>query len=159
MKTIYIETSIVSYLKALPSKDLLGAAWQNATNDWWETQRGQFDLYTSQLVVEEAGKGNADAAQRRMEALSTIPHLSMPNPVADLAIALLNESALPKKATDDAFHVAISAYHGMDYLLTWNCRHINNAGMKPLMRHVCSVQGYACPEICTPLELMGEENE
>lgn len=159
MKTVYIETSIISYLKARPARDLLAAAWQSATNQWWDTQRGRFELFTSQLVVDEAGRGNTDSAQRRLEELAPIPHLAMPDAVADLAFALLKESALPKKATDDAFHVAVSAYHGIDYLLTWNCRHIDNAEMKPLMRHVCSLHGYPCPEICTPLELMGEGYE
>ena len=83
----------------------------------------------------------------------------MSEAVTDLAVALLAEGALPRKATDDAVHVAVSAYHNVDYLLTWNCRHIDNAEMKPLMRSICAVQGYMCPEICTPLELMGEHDE
>lgn len=159
MKTVYIETSIVSYLTALPTRDLLAAAWQNATSRWWETQQQRFELVTSQLVLDEARKGHPEAALRRLAALETIAHLSMPDPVTDLAKALLTEGALPEKATDDALHVAVSAYHGVDYLLTWNCRHIDNAEMKPLMRSVCAVHGYSCPEICTPLELMGEDDE
>lgn len=159
MKTVYIETSIVSYLTARPARDLLAAAWQNATSRWWETQRQRFELFTSQLVVDEANEGHPEAAQRRRETLASLPQLSMPDAVTELAIALLAEGALPQKATDDAFHVAVCAYHGIDYLLTWNCRHIANAEMKPLMRSVCAVHGYACPEICTPLELMGEDDE
>ena len=159
MKTVYIETSIVSYLTALPARDLLAAAWQNASSRWWESQRQRFELFTSQLVLDEAGEGHPEAARRRLHALVDIPHLSMPGPVTDLATALLNEGALPHKATDDALHVAVCAYHGVDYLLTWNCRHLDNAEMKPLMRSVCTVHGYACPEICTPLELMGEDDE
>ena len=159
MKTVYIETSIVSYLTALPARDLIAAAWQNATSRWWETQRLRFELFTSRLVLDEARKGHPEAAQRRLDVLQTLAHLSMPDPVTDLATALLTEGALPEKATDDALHVAVSAYHGVDYLLTWNCRHIDNAEMKPLMRSVCAVHGYSCPEICTPLELMGEDNE
>jgi len=159
MQTIYIETSIVSYLTALPARDLLAAAWQNATSSWWQTQRQRFELFTSQLVIDEAGQGHPQAAQRRLQSLADIPHLSMPDPVIDLATALLDEGALPENATDDALHVAVSAYHGVDYLLTWNCRHIDNAEMKPRMRSVCAVHGYACPEICTPLELMGEDDE
>jgi predicted nucleic acid-binding protein len=159
MKTVYIETSIVSYLTALPARDLLAAAWQSASSRWWETQRQRFALFTSQLVVAEAGEGHPEAAQRRLHALADIPNLSMPDPVSDLAAALLTGGALPRKATDDALHVAVCAYHGVDYLLTWNCRHIDNAEMKPLMRSVCAVHGYACPEICTPLELMGEDDE
>ncbi len=159
MQTVYIETSVVSYLTALPARDLLAAAWQNATSRWWETQRQRFELFTSQLVIDEARKGHPDAAQRRLAVLETIAHIPMPDPVTDLAISLLTEGALPEKATDDALHVAVSAYHGIDYLLTWNCRHIDNAEMKPLMRSVCAVHGYSCPEICTPMELMGEDNE
>jgi predicted nucleic acid-binding protein len=159
MKTVYIETSVVSYLTALPARDLLAAAWQNATSRWWEGQRQHFELFTSQLVIDEAGKGHPEAAKRRLQSLADIPHLSMPDAVTDLAKALLQEGALPNRATDDALHVAISAYHGVDYLLTWNCRHIDNAEMKPLIRSVCAVHGHICPEICTPLELMGEEDE
>ena len=142
MKTVYIETSIVSYLTALPARDLLAAAWQNATSQWWEAQRQRFDLYTSQLVADEAAKGDPQAAERRLAALTGITHLSMPDPVIELATRLQDEGALPKKVIDDAVHVAVCAYHGVDYLLTWNCRHIDNAEMKPLMRSVCAVLGY-----------------
>ncbi len=158
-RTVYIETSIVSYLTARPARDLVAAAWQNATGQWWEMQRQHFDLFTSQLVVREAGQGHPEAGQRRLAVLANIPHLSMPEAVTSLAVALLTEGALPQKATDDALHVAVSAYHNVDYLLTWNCRHIDNAEMKPLMRSICITQGYTCPEICTPLELMGEYYE
>lgn len=159
MKTVYIETSVVSYLTALPARELLAAAWQSASSRWWETRRQRFELFTSQLVVDESREGHPEAAQRRLNALAGIPHLSMPDPVTNLATVLLTEGALPQKATDDALHVALSAYHGVDYLLTWNCRHLDNAEMKPLMRRVCTVHGYTCPEICTPLELMGDDDE
>ena len=96
MKTIYIETSIVSYLTALPARDLLAAAWQNATSRWWGEQRKRFELFTSQLVIDEAGKGHPDAATRRLQSLADIPNLSMPDAVTELAMALLKEGALPK---------------------------------------------------------------
>ncbi len=159
MRTVYIETTIVSYLTARPARDLLAAAWQNATSQWWERQRSRFELVTSQLVVDESKEGHPEAARRRLDALAGIPQLLMPDPVTDLALALLAEGALPQKAIDDALHVAVCAYHGVAYLLTLNCRHIDNAEMKPLIRSVCAIHGYTCPEICTPLELMGEENE
>ena len=159
MKTVYIETSIVSYLTARPARDLLAAAWQNATSRWWETQRQRFELFTSQLVVDESSDGNAEAAERRLAAWANTPPLPIPDPVTELAVILLTEGALPQKAIDDAVHVAVCAFHGIDYLLTWNCRHIDNAEMKPLMRSVCAIHGYTCPEICTPLELMGDDDE
>ena len=152
---VYIETSIVSYLTARPTSDLLAAAWQKATVDWWETQSGRFDLYTSDATMEEAGRGDTDAAARRLEALSGIPILELTDSVTDLAKALLQEGALPPTALDDALHVAVCAVHSVDYLLTWNFRHLDNAETKPVIRRVCVTQGHAAPEICTPQELMG----
>ncbi|HMO49695.1 MAG TPA: type II toxin-antitoxin system VapC family toxin [Kiritimatiellia bacterium] len=159
MQTVYIETSVVSYLTALPARDLLAAAWQSATLQWWKTRRQGFELFTSQLVLDEAAAGNADAAERRLSSLADIPMLPITDAASELAASLLKDGALPEKAADDALHLAIAAYHGVDYLLTWNCRHLDNAEMKPVMRSVCAIHGFACPEICTPLELMGDEHE
>ncbi len=157
MKIVYIETSVVSYLTALPARDLLAAAWQSATLQWWKERRPSFELCTSQLVLDEAAEGDREAAARRLNSLDGIPLLPITDAVSDLAANLVKEGALPKKATDDAVHLATAAYHGADYLLTWNCRHLDNAEMKPVMRSICAIQGYICPEICTPLELMGDE--
>jgi predicted nucleic acid-binding protein len=159
MKAVYIETSVVSYLTALPARDLLVAAWQSATLQWWQNRRSEFELCTSQLVLDEASEGHPEAAARRIGRLANLPILPITDTAIDLAASLLKEGALPEKAADDALHLAIAAYHGVDYLLTWNCRHLDNAEMKPVMRSVCAVHGYVCPEICTPLELMGDENE
>ncbi|MFO1434620.1 MAG: type II toxin-antitoxin system VapC family toxin [Candidatus Competibacteraceae bacterium] len=154
-KTVYIETSIVSYLTARPSSNLLAAAWQKATVDWWDTQRGRFDLYVSATVIEEAKRGDTQAATRRIEALEAIPLLPITEAVVLLARSLIDEGGIPAKALDDALHIAVSAVHGIDYLLTWNCRHIDNAEMKPIIRRICGAKGYPSPEICTPQELMG----
>ena len=154
-KTVYIETSIVSYLTARPTNDLLAAAWQKISSDWQNTQSSRFSLYTSSVVTEEAGRGNPDAASRRLNALSEIPFLAITEAVVALSKALLQDGALPKKALDDSLHIAVAAVHGVDYLLTWNCRHIDNAEMKPVVRKVCILHGYVCPEICTPQELRG----
>ena len=155
MQKIYIETSIISYLTARPSSNLIAAAWQKETLDWWETQRNRFDLYISNIVIEEAGRGDSGAASRRLEALASIPILPLNEDVVKLSKALIQEGGLPSKALDDALHIALSAVHGMDYLLTWNCRHIDNAEKKPLIRKVCLTYGFICPEIATPIELMG----
>lgn len=154
-KTVYIETSIVSYLTARPTNDLLGAAWQRATVDWWDTQRNRFDLYTSDVTLEEAARGDSKAAERRIAILSGMPILSITEAVAGLSKALLEGKALPAKALDDALHIAVSAVHGVDYLLTWNFRHLDNAETKPVIRSVCAACGHTSPEICTPQELMG----
>ena len=154
-KTVYIETSIVSYLTARASRDLLAAAWQKATVDWWDTQRDRFDIYASDIVIEEAGKGDSKAATRRLGALAGIPLLAITDDVIGLSKALILNGALPRKAIGDSLHIALSAVHGINYLLTWNYRHIDNAETKPIIRQVCMTNGCAYPEICTPQELMG----
>ena len=159
VERVYIETSIVSYLTALPRDELLAAAWQSATCQWWDRFRDSFELVTSALVLEEAGRGHPDAADRRLEALRGIPSLRLHDEVIRLAESLVSAGALPQEATDDAMHVAFAAYHNIDYLLTWNCRHIDNAAKKPLIRKTCAEHGFVCPEICTPLELMGDDND
>jgi hypothetical protein len=155
MEKIYIETSIVSYLTARPSSNLIAAAWQKETLDWWTIQRHQFALYISDIVLEEAGMGDSTAASRRLEALADIPVLALNESVVKLSKVLIQEGGLPTKALDDALHIAFSAVHEMDYLLTWNCRHIDNAQKKPMIRRICRAHGFICPEIATPIELMG----
>jgi len=154
-KTVYIETSIVSYLTARPSSDLLAAAWQKVTIDWWETQRDRFDLFASDIVIEEAGRGDDVAVARRLEALAGIPLLAITDEVILFSEALIQAGAVPKEAIGDSLHIALSAVHGIDYLLTWNYRHIDNAETKPIIRGVCLANRYGYPEICTPQELMG----
>lgn len=154
-KKIYIETSVISFLAGRPSQNLLAAAWQSITTDWWEKRRGLFDLYASVLVLEEAGRGDKEAAQRRLKSLENILLLAMTDSVMELSRKLLEQEALPKKATGDALHIALASVHNIDYLMTWNCRHIDNAETKPIIRSVIISNGYFCPEICTPQELMG----
>lgn len=154
-KTAYIETSIISYLTARPSSDLLAAAWQKVTIDWWDTQRHRFDLFASDLVIEEAGRGDDIAVARRLGALAGIPLLAITDEVVAFSEVLIEARAFPQKAIGDSLHVSLSAVHGIDYLLTWNYRHIDNAETKPIIRRACSVRGYGYPEICTPQELMG----
>jgi predicted nucleic acid-binding protein len=158
-KRVYIETSVISYLVARPSQNLLTAAWQDVTHKWWDSRRLQFELFTSELVLAETSRGDPDAAGRRNEKIRNIPDLAVTDSAVALAKKLVDAGALPKEATDDAMHLSVAAVHGIDYLLTWNCRHLDNAEMKPLMRSVCAVAGYRCPEICTPQELMGDQTD
>jgi len=153
--TIYIETSIISYLAAKPSSDLTTAACQHVTTTWWESSRKLYDVVTSALVVTESREGNTLIAKRRLDFLKGIPVLKTTEKAVELARALTAESAaLPRKAQADALHIAIAAVHNVDYLLTWNYRHIDNPATKPLIREVCILKGYLCPEICTPFEMM-----
>lgn len=154
-KRVYVETTVISYLTARPSRQIPAAAWQQITREWWDKHRTRFELFSSELVFVEAGRGDPDAVQKRLEKLRDIPNLEVTGDVAVLAKKLVFDGALPSEAMDDAMHVAVSAIHGMDYLLTWNCRHLDNAETKPLIRSICAVAGHHCPEICTPQELMG----
>ena len=156
-KSVYLETTIVSYLAAKMSPSLLVAAHQQVTVEWWEKRRSEYLLLVSELVFAEAALGDPAIAARRMALLRGLSSLPITPEVRELARALTNEGALPGKAEMDAFHIALAAYHEVDYLLTWNCRHIGNAEMVPVIRNICMVHGYACPQICTPEELMGEE--
>jgi len=155
MASVYIETSVVSYLTSRPSAALVAAAHQQVTREWWDHHRSRFDQYISPLVLDEAGRGDPDAAVRRLAAVDGFAILAATESAADLVDVLISDGALPAIAIDDAAHVAIAAVHNIDYLITWNCRHIDNAEAKPLIRSVCAVHGYKCPEICTPEELMG----
>jgi len=152
---VYIETTIVSYLTARPSRDLIIAAHQQITQQWWDKRRTDFDLYTSQFVVQESGAGEAAIAQKRLDALDGIALLAARKEAFDLARALIEKGPIPEKAEIDALHIAVAANHGMDYLLTWNCKHIANAEMQTGIGKLCRAAGFEPPVICTPEELSG----
>lgn len=154
--TVYVETTIVSYLTARLGRDLVTAAHQQITQEWWAKRRPQFELFVSQFVVQEASIGDAAMAQKRLDELQTIPLLNVNQDVGNLAQRLITDSALPKKAVVDALHIAVATVHGMDYLLTWNCKHIANAEMQSKVAAVCRESGFEPPVICTPEELLGE---
>ena len=159
MKTVYIETSIPSYLTALPSRDVRTAAWQQITTQWWEEERHNYELYVSELVLVESAAGDPNAAERRLTIVKEIPELSLTDEAMNLATQLIEKGGIPQKAEADAIHVAIACVHSVNYLLTWNCRHIDNAATKPIIRSICLDAGYTCPEICTPIELLAEDND
>lgn len=154
--TVYIETSIVSYLAAQPSRDLITAAHQQITHDWWRRRRSAFDLFVSQLVIDEAAAGDPEAAARRSALIAELPLLDITPAVTSFAAFLAEATALPKRAGADALHIAIAAVHGMGYLLTWNCTHIANARLRVLVERACAKRGYMTPTMCTPEELMEE---
>lgn len=154
-KSVYIETSVISYLTARGSRDLISAARQQLTQEWWSDSRQNVELFVSPLVLKEVSDGDADAAAKRVSILSGIPELELTEEAVALSDVLVAKGGLPEKARDDALHIVVAAVHEIDFLLTWNCRHIDNAATKPIIRAVCLEQGYVCPEICTPEELGG----
>ena len=156
---LYIETSIVSYLIAQPSRDIVTAARQQITRDWWQIKRLEFDLYGSEFVVREAGAGNPEMATLRLAALQGIPEIALTEAAAHLAQVLVQKGPLPQKAALDALHIAVAVSGGVDYLLTWNFKHLANAAMKKDIERVCQINGYEPCIICTPEELLEGETD
>jgi len=151
---LYLETTIPSYLVARRSRDLRLAADQETTQGWWEQRRHDFDLFVSDTVLIEVGAGDAQFAAARLATLRGLLVLGDSPAAAMLTKRLLAEGILPPTAANDAAHLGLAAAHGMDFLLTWNCRHLNNPALKRRIERVCVACGLACPVICTPAELM-----
>lgn len=155
---VYIETTVVSYLTAWPSRDVVLAGHQAVTHEWWNTRRTAYELCVSQLVRSEASAGDAEAARDRLAVLQTMTVLETTEAALELARELIRADALPAKAADDALHIAVAAVHAVPYLLTWNCRHLANATMRPMIEAACAAKGFKAPIICTPEELLGAES-
>ncbi len=151
---VYIETSIISYLAARPSRELVTAAHQQLTADWWSSARPAFRVGISELVIQEASLGDSQSARRRLELLTELSVLRLTQSGRELARALMGELAIPSTAAADALHIAIAAENGAHFLLTWNCRHIANARTRALIERVLQGRGYTPPILCTPEELM-----
>ena len=151
---IYLETTIPSYLVARRSRDLRLAADQETTEEWWETQRAAYELFTSAEVIEEVAEGDTAMADARLKVLDGIPRLPATDTAVDLAAWLLQSGITPPNAASDALDIAIAAAHAMDFLLPWNCKHINNPHLIRRIERACAERGLACPVICTPEELL-----
>ena len=154
-KKVYVETTVVSDATALPTNDLALVGRQVATREWWESALELFDLFSSTVVAQEVRRGNPEAAQRRVEALQDIPELVADSRAVDLATKLIVGKAVPAEYPDDALHIATAAINAMDYLVSWNFKHITNAQQIPVIRRICAENGYVCPEICTP-QMLGK---
>jgi predicted nucleic acid-binding protein len=155
-ETVYIETSILGYLTARSTKNLILAANIEITKDWWESRRNAFVLYSSEAVLNEVARGDAEIAAQRLEMLRDFPLLELTMPVQALAAQFISRSNLPPKANVDAIHIAAATIHGMDYLLTWNCKHIANAQIQGKLAQISLDFGYELPILFTPYELMGD---
>ncbi|MEI8041175.1 MAG: type II toxin-antitoxin system VapC family toxin [Verrucomicrobiota bacterium] len=151
---LYLETTIPSYLVARRSRDLRLAADQETTQEWWETERHDYELFISTTVLKEVRRGDPACAAQRLAWLAGIPLLGDLPEANELAKHLLRDEIIPVVAADDATHVALAAAHRMDFLLTWNCTHINNHNIRARIQRACAGVGLACPDICTPAELM-----
>lgn len=155
--TVYIETTIPSFLTARPTSNVVASARQVETIEWWENYRQDYTLYTSKFVLDEAEQGHIDAARRRMAVLKNLPLLTILPESEMLMIALIDSHALPAKAHIDAFHIAVAATNNIDYLLTWNCKHIANATMKKSIAKTCETLGFIAPTLCTPFDFLTDK--
>ena len=154
--TVYIETTIPSLLTAWPNRDLQVAAQQVTTREWWEKRRQAFDLYVSQEVLKEAARGDANAVRSRLAALTECKVLAATDMAEALTERILSTGLIPSRAASDAVHIGYAAAHGMDFLLTWNCRHILNKVIERRLAGVCATMGLSLPVLCTPSELMAD---
>jgi hypothetical protein len=156
METIYIETTVVSYLVANPSRDSILAAHQQVTRQWWQNERQRYQCVTSREVLREASLGDAEMSRRRAEVLAGLTVLMVEDSARELARAILAERLLPSAAASDAVHAVVAAQNSVDIMLTWNCRHLANPHLLGKMRAFMARHGLVLPEICTPIELMGQ---
>jgi len=156
-RRVYMETSVISYLTARPSKTIIGAAHQQITTAWWE-KRNDYKLFISESVLMECSAGDPVAANRRLEIAKTIPLLLINEDALQIAQALLERKIIPTKAAEDGLHIATATIHSVDYLLTWNCKHIANPEIQRNIAQYLDEIGLYLPFICTPEELLGEDN-
>jgi len=151
---VYLETTIPSLLVARPSPLLRVANDQQMTREWWDTRRDKFQLFVSELVLQEAARGGRAFAAQRLAAVAQCRIQEATDAAQSLTLELLNSGLIPANAAADAAHIAVAAVQGMDFLLTWNCRHIANAMIVDRVRALCARRGFPAPVICTPYELM-----
>ena len=156
---VYIETSVISYLTARPSRDILILAHQQITAEWWREDRLAFEIFTSAVVETEAADGDPAAAKARLDALADIPQLEVTPQAVALAKKLIVALKLPQQAELDAYHIAVAAVHNIAFLLTWNCKHIANRHTLGITRAVCLAAGHEAPDLCTPETLLENPHE
>lgn len=156
---VYIETSVISYLCARPSRDLVVAANQEVTREWWEKERPRYKLFISQLVTAEIRAGDEDAAAKRIKAVKGIEVLTANHESEDLAGKLMQEATLPSRVGDDIAQLAVAAVYRMDYLLTWNCAHIANPHWLKKIEGIVVNAGFNMPVVCDPQALLEGEHE
>lgn len=151
---LYLDTTIPSYLTARPSRDLEKTRQQRVTQEWWWFYRWQYEIYYSEYVLQEAPKGDRQAANKRIESLMPFNWIAENSAAEEFAERILKATRLPEKARADAIHVALAAMHPLQYLITWNCKHLANQHLRPKIMHICHREGYTAPLIRTPEELI-----
>jgi hypothetical protein len=153
-KRVYIETTVVSYFTARPSRDLMVAGHQEVTHELWPKLVEYYDSYISELVYQEVGKGDPEQAQMRVAAITSFSIIGIDDETRILAEKIIEGGGIPKEYPEDALHIAVAAANGIDVLITWNFTHLNNPFTRMMIRHIIENEGFVCPEICSPEELL-----
>ena len=159
MESVYVETTILSYLVANPARDIVIAGHQQTTQEWWSTRRIAFDCFISQVVIDEISAGDPTEIRKRLAVAGTLDSLTVTVDAEKLTESIMNSRVLPPKAVRDAAHIAVATVHNVQYLLTWNCKHLANAQIAKRIAVICKNAGYQMPTICTPEELLEELND
>jgi hypothetical protein len=153
-QSVYIETTVLSYLTARPNRDLIVAAHQQVTVEWWYDTLPKLEPFISPIVIEEASRGDETAARLRLEKIADMPVLEITDEVRELAEVYFEKIPISGKARGDAFHLAVTTFHGMDFLVSWNFSHILSARVRAVIQEINTIRGVSTPIICTPEELM-----
>lgn len=156
-RSVYVESSVISYLTSRPNRDLIVAGHQASTYEWWTSARYEYEIFISSLVVEEISAGDVNAAVARLRAVADVPSLQVKPEAEELAALLLRSKGVPENSAREALHIAIAASQGIDYLLAWNFKHIKHASTRALVANLVTGFGFVCPVLCSPEELGGEE--
>ena len=156
-KHVYIETTVVSYRTAKPSRDIMIAGHQEATRELWAKLSSKYETYVSALVFEEAGRGDPDQAQMRLAAIAKFPMLDIDDEARSLAEKIIAKRGIPAEYPEDALHIAVAAVNGIEVIITWNFAHLNNPFTRKKVRKIVEAEGYSCPEVCSPEELLEVE--
>jgi hypothetical protein len=155
VESVYVETTVISYFVSRPSRDILVAAHQQVTNEWWETRRQNFECFISQVVIDEIQADDPQVAKKRLHKVIDFLVLEATLDAEHLTHEIIAAGMIPQKSFGDAAHIAIAAVNEMNFLLTWNCRHLANAQIIRKISYICNKNGFSMPVICTPEELMG----
>lgn len=154
VRSVYVETTVVSYLTAKPSRDLVVAAHQQVTREWWEKAQLRFDMYISAVVLDEIVQGDPEAAEKRRRIVADMKLLGRLPQVEELKAEYAARLPIPDKALADCYHLALASWHGMDYLVSWNMKHIVNGDVILAVQDLNAARGIRTPLICTPEELV-----
>jgi predicted nucleic acid-binding protein len=157
-RTLYIETTVVSYFTAQPSRDLLVAGHQEATRELWPSLTTLYDTYVSALVYEEAARGDAEQAAKRLLAIKSFRMLDVDEDARVLAERIVRGKGVPPEYPEDALHMAIAAVNGIAVVVTWNFAHLSNPFTRMMVRQIVENEGYVCPEVCSPEELLENQS-